>query len=87
MKTTWEVRKDLNITAPKNEDSEYKPIERQPKVFNPLIVPKNLQESLPFKSKEKIKKLSKKEIIAKKEEIIPIKSLINDEEKKAFALI
>lgn len=40
MKTTWELRKEQKIEAPKNPDSEYKQIERKKRVFNPLIIPK-----------------------------------------------
>lgn len=40
MKNTWELRQANKIAIPKNEDSEYKPIERQPKIFNPLKISK-----------------------------------------------
>ena len=40
MKNTWELRQAQKIAIPKNADSEYKPIERQPKVFNPLRISK-----------------------------------------------
>lgn len=35
------------------QDSEYKPIVRRVKKFNPLVTSKKLQEALPFKSKPK----------------------------------
>ena len=40
MKNTWEMRQKNKITIPKNEDSEYKPFEREIKVFNPLRISK-----------------------------------------------
>ncbi|CAM8899836.1 unnamed protein product [Rhodiola kirilowii] len=49
-----ELRRDLNIPIPVNKDSLYKPIERKPKKFNPLVIPKSLQAALPFASKPKL---------------------------------
>ena len=40
-------------SVPTKTDSTYKPIERVPRRFNKLVVPKALQEALPFKSKPK----------------------------------
>lgn len=40
MKTTWELRKEREISAPINPDSEYKEIVRKKRVFNPLVIPK-----------------------------------------------
>lgn len=51
------------------------------------MIPKALEENLPFKSKEKVKLLSKKEKLAKAEAKIPIKELTSEEDKKVFALI
>ncbi|KAB1219440.1 Ribosome biogenesis protein bms1 [Morella rubra] len=53
MKTTAELRREHNLPIPVNRDSLYKPIERKPKKFNPLVIPKNLQAALPFASKPK----------------------------------
>ncbi|XP_022156323.1 ribosome biogenesis protein BMS1 homolog isoform X2 [Momordica charantia] len=53
MKTVAELRKEHNLPIPVNKDSIYKPIERQKRKFNPLVVPKSLQAALPFKSKPK----------------------------------
>jgi hypothetical protein len=41
MMTTWELRKKHKIDNKKNEDSEYHEINRVPKVFNPLQIPKS----------------------------------------------
>ena len=41
MKNTNEIRKERNILPPSNPDSEYpKQIEREERVFAPLIIPK-----------------------------------------------
>ncbi|CAA0828567.1 P-loop containing nucleoside triphosphate hydrolases superfamily protein [Striga hermonthica] len=53
MKTVAELRREQNLPVPVNKDSLYKPIERKPKKFNPIVIPKSLQEALPFASKPK----------------------------------
>lgn len=53
MKTVAEMRRELNIPIPVNKDSLYKPIERKIKKYNPLVIPKSLQDQLPFSSKPK----------------------------------
>ena len=40
MKTTWELRKENQVSVPLNKDSDYKEIERIPKAFKPLVLPK-----------------------------------------------
>lgn len=53
MKTVAELRRELALPVPVNKDSLYKPIERKPRKFNPLVIPKSLQQALPFVSKPK----------------------------------
>ncbi|KAK9019642.1 hypothetical protein V6N11_054157 [Hibiscus sabdariffa] len=53
MKTVAELRREHNLAVPVNKDSLYKPIERKPRKFNPLVIPKALQADLPFESKPK----------------------------------
>lgn len=53
MKTVAELRREHNLPIPVNKDSLYRPIERTPKKFNPLVIPKSLQATLPFESKPK----------------------------------
>ncbi|CAA2971661.1 ribosome biogenesis BMS1 homolog [Olea europaea subsp. europaea] len=53
MKTVAELRREHNLPVPVNKDSLYRPIERKPKKFNPLVIPPSLQEALPFASKPK----------------------------------
>ncbi|ESR56153.1 hypothetical protein CICLE_v10024184mg [Citrus x clementina] len=42
MKTVAELRREHNFSIPVNKDSLYKPIERRPRKFNPLVIPKSL---------------------------------------------
>lgn len=53
VKTTWQLRKSLGIVNDET-NKEYPRLERPNKKFSPLVVPKKLQMSLPFKTKEKI---------------------------------
>jgi ribosome biogenesis protein BMS1 len=43
LRTVAELRRELGVGAPRNQDSLYKDVERLPKVFNPLRIPKALQ--------------------------------------------
>ena len=45
MRTVAEVRRELGIGAPREKNSLYRPIERGPRKFNPLKIPKQLQVS------------------------------------------
>ena len=54
MRTVGEIKREKNIRNPVNEDSIYKEIKRETKVFNPLQVPRNLQAELPYSLKPKI---------------------------------
>ncbi|XP_056627798.1 ribosome biogenesis protein BMS1 homolog [Triplophysa dalaica] len=53
MRTLGQLKHDLGIQNKPNKDSLYKPIVRKVRHFNPLNIPKELQKSLPFKSKPK----------------------------------
>jgi len=61
MKTTWELRKERNLSVPMKKDSAYQNIERVEKIFKPLFLSKNLEASLTFSSRQKVKKMSKRE--------------------------
>lgn len=54
MRTTGQLKKDNSIKAPANIDSMYVPIVREPKVFKPLVIPRNLQKNLPYRDKPKL---------------------------------
>lgn len=84
MKTTWEMRKKYGLKV--NKESGYKPIERPNKVFTPLIIPKKLEEQLPFKSRDKMMtdKVKKERL---KEEGKFLKPVMGQDEKEAIFLI
>lgn len=60
MKTKGQLKREKNIKNDANLDSLYTEVNRAPKVFKPLVIPKNLQKGLPyrFKPKEKSTTLS-----------------------------
>lgn len=60
MKTKGQLKREKNIKSDANTDSMYTEVNRAPKVFKPLVIPKNLQKGLPyrFKPKEKSTTLS-----------------------------
>ncbi|PIA42098.1 hypothetical protein AQUCO_02100155v1 [Aquilegia coerulea] len=63
MKTVAELRREHNLPVPVNKDSLYKPIERKPKRFNPIVIPKSIQRELPFASKPKDKPRRRRQLI------------------------
>ncbi|XP_076247659.1 ribosome biogenesis protein BMS1 homolog [Calliopsis andreniformis] len=54
MKTTGQLKREKNIHIPANTDSMYTPIQREPKVFKPLSIPRSLQKELPYQDKPKM---------------------------------
>ena len=60
MRLTGEVRYEQGIATPKNKNSDYHPIERANRHFNPLRIPRKLQADLPFKSQPAQMKPQKK---------------------------
>ncbi|XP_054014026.1 ribosome biogenesis protein BMS1 homolog [Hylaeus anthracinus] len=54
MKTTGQLKREKNIRMPANTDSMYTPIEREPKVFGRLSIPRSLQKELPYRDKPKL---------------------------------
>ena len=54
MRTVGQIKRDANIQNSVNEDCLYKEITRQPKVFQPLQVPRSLQAELPYNLKPKV---------------------------------
>lgn len=53
MRTVGEIKRAKSIMATPNPDHLYTEIKRQPKVFNELQVPRNLQKDLPYHLKPK----------------------------------
>lgn len=56
MKTKGQLKREKNIQCDANTDSMYTSIEREPKVFKPLVIPKVLQKGLPYRFKPKEQK-------------------------------
>ncbi|KAF9078081.1 hypothetical protein BDP27DRAFT_1310731 [Rhodocollybia butyracea] len=54
MRLTGQVRRSLGIKTPLDVNSTYKKVQRPEKKFHPLVIPKNLQKALPYKSKPKL---------------------------------
>ncbi|KAI9752018.1 MAG: NAD-dependent isocitrate dehydrogenase [Chaenotheca gracillima] len=50
MRLTGQVRRDQDLAVPQQKDSQYKQIEREPRHFNSLKVPKSVASNLPFSS-------------------------------------
>eukprot|EP00960_Hanusia_phi_P051725 760971-Hanusia_phi.AAC.1 len=82
MRTVGEIRRARKEAVPVNKDSLYKPIERQPRVFNPLRIPKSLQEELPFASKPKEDKKRRKKLYVHKRAVV-----MEPEEKRLHVLM
>ncbi|PSC76713.1 ribosome biogenesis BMS1-like protein [Micractinium conductrix] len=70
MKTVADLRRALGVGAPRDSDSLYRKIERRPKKFNPLRVPKSLQAALPFKTKPKLEQARKHKSLEQKRAVV-----------------
>ena len=53
MKTVGQIKRERGVMNEVNPDHLYKEIKREPKVFNDLRVPRNLQRDLPYSLKPK----------------------------------
>ncbi|WOL09219.1 hypothetical protein Cni_G17972 [Canna indica] len=82
MKTVAELRRENNIPVPHNKDSDYKPIERKPRKFNPLVIPPKLQVALPFSSKPKDKRTRKQPLLENRRAVV-----MEPHERKVHALV
>ncbi|KAF3451015.1 hypothetical protein FNV43_RR07104 [Rhamnella rubrinervis] len=82
MKTVAEIRREHNLPIPVNKDSLYKPIERKPKKFNPVVIPKSLQAALPFASKPKDMPSRKKPLLENRRAVV-----MEPHERKVHALV
>ncbi|KAE8076582.1 hypothetical protein FH972_015221 [Carpinus fangiana] len=83
MKTVAELRREHNLPIPINKDSLYKPIERKPKKFNPLVVPKQLRAALPFASKPKDIPARKRPLLENRRPAV----VMEPHERKVHALV
>ncbi|KAK1274346.1 hypothetical protein QJS04_geneDACA012417 [Acorus gramineus] len=59
-----------------------KPIERKPRKFNPLVIPKSLQAELPFKSKPKLQPSRKRPLFEQRRAVV-----MEPHERKVHALV
>lgn len=82
MRLTGQVRREEGLKTPLNVNSTYKAIERGPRRFNPLKVPKKLQATLPYASKPKLMKPQNRQTYIQKRAVV-----LEPEEKKAMALL
>lgn len=70
MRNVAQLRRETGVGAPRVGDSLYRPIERAPRKFNPLKVPKALQATLPFKSKPKLEPTHKRKTLEQKRAVV-----------------
>lgn len=70
------------MKTPANVNSTYKRVERAPRRFNALRVPKKLQAALPYASKPKLVKAQHRQTYMQKRAVV-----LEPEEKKAIALM
>ncbi|XP_020585704.1 ribosome biogenesis protein BMS1 homolog [Phalaenopsis equestris] len=82
MKSVAELRRENNIPIPYDKDSAYKPIERLPRKFNPLVIPQKLQADLPFASKPKNKLAQKRPLLEKRRAVV-----MEPHERKVHAIV
>jgi len=82
MRLTGQVRYEEGLKTPSNVNSIYKPIDRAPRKFNPLKVPRKLQADLPYASKPKVMKPQKHKTYMQKRAVV-----MEPEERKAVAMM
>ncbi|GFR44502.1 hypothetical protein Agub_g5766, partial [Astrephomene gubernaculifera] len=82
LRTVADLRRALGVGAPRHTDSLYRDVERAPRRFNPLKVPKALQAALPFKSKPKLEPKGKRKTLEQKRAVV-----MEKDEKKAATLL
>lgn len=82
MRTVAQLRRELGVGAPRNSDSLYRDIERAPKVFNPLKIPKALQAALPFATKPKLEAKRKRKTLEARRAVV-----MESGERKAATLL
>lgn len=82
MRLTGEVRRDEGIPTPQQTNSQYKPVERATRHFNPLRVPRALAAELPYKSQIVQTRPQSKQTYMQKRAVV-----VGGEEKKARDLM
>jgi len=83
LRTIGEIRHEKGVPIPVNPDSDYgTKLERKPRRFNTMQIPKALEAALPFKSKRKLEEKKKVKKLEKQ-----TKTVSSDAEKEARFLI
>ncbi|KAH7103390.1 DUF663-domain-containing protein [Auriculariales sp. MPI-PUGE-AT-0066] len=82
MRLTGQVRREQGVKTLLSVNSTYKPVERAPRRFNPLKVPKALQAALPYASKPRESKPSSRQTYMQKRAVV-----LEPEEKRAITLL
>ncbi|EMD62274.1 hypothetical protein COCSADRAFT_342480 [Bipolaris sorokiniana ND90Pr] len=82
MRLTGAVRHEVGLPTPSEQNSAYRPVDRQTRVFNPLRVPRKLAADLPFKSQAAVTKSQKNPTYMQKRAVV-----LGGEEKKARRLL
>jgi ribosome biogenesis protein BMS1 len=82
MKPKAQLQIETNTPIEVNPDSIYKPIERPPKKFNKLHVPKKLEEALPYASKPKDEKKKRRKGYISKRAVV-----MDADEKKKYTFL
>jgi ribosome biogenesis protein BMS1 len=82
MRLTGQVRREQGLTTPLAANSTYKPVERAPRRFNALRVPRALQAALPYASKPKVMKAQHRQTYLQKRAVVR-----EPEEARAVALL
>ncbi len=82
MRLTGQIRRDEGLKTPLSDNSTYKKIERVPRKFNPLHIPKKLQTSLPYASKPKLMVKQRSETYLQKRAVV-----MEPAEREAVALL
>ncbi|KAH7885113.1 DUF663-domain-containing protein [Phlebopus sp. FC_14] len=82
MRLTGQIRREEGLKTPLNVNSRYRPIDRIPRRFNRLKVPKKLQAALPYASKPKVMKQQSKKTYMQQRAVV-----MEPGERKAIALL
>eukprot|EP00929_Paragymnodinium_shiwhaense_P049994 TRINITY_DN251_c0_g4_i1.p1 TRINITY_DN251_c0_g4~~TRINITY_DN251_c0_g4_i1.p1 ORF type:complete len:1096 (+),score=370.58 TRINITY_DN251_c0_g4_i1:146-3433(+) len=88
-KLIGELRADKGVPVPDNKDSQYgKKVERAERKFNPLKIPKALEEALPYQTKPKNEQKQKKSKLRKQAAVVssPQEKAVNDLMRRLFTV-
>mmetsp|Transcript_11990 Transcript_11990/g.44557 ORF Transcript_11990/g.44557 Transcript_11990/m.44557 type:complete len:1313 (-) Transcript_11990:29-3967(-) len=88
-RNTSQLRHDHDLAIPTNNDSVYKgPVERAPKVFAPLRIPRKLQAALPYSAKPKLQKRRAEKTGKARKTYMKARAVVRDpEERRRYTLL